>query len=164
MEPCTFSPRPSRTRWCCTRRVRCFDWRPVVTLLLRPLTGVYSPARDSIMRYELSAEREFRGGEICDRLYIAGLSAVLLVAPASAQLIVSTIRGSVTDPTGTPVSGAELKVVNLGTNIQRTVGSNDAGEHEVSDLASGSYRLTATHAGFKTFIADNVILENTQIR
>src|SRR4029077_12395157 len=97
-------------------------------------------------------------------LHICALSAVLLVAPASAQLIVSTIRGSVTDPSGTPVAGAELKVVNLGTNIQRTVTSNYAGEYEVSDLASGSYRLTATHAGFKTFIADNVILENTQIR
>ena len=92
------------------------------------------------------------------------VSAVLLTAPASAQLIVSTIRGSVTDPTGSPVGGAELKVVNLGTNIQRIVASNGAGEYEVSDLASGSYRLTATHAGFKTFIADNVILENTQIR
>jgi Carboxypeptidase regulatory-like domain/TonB dependent receptor len=92
------------------------------------------------------------------------LSAVLLAAPASAQLIVSTIRGSVVDAAGAVVSGAELKVVNLGTNIQRTVTTNDAGEFEVSDLASGSYRLTATHAGFKTFIADNIILENTQIR
>ena len=97
-------------------------------------------------------------------LHIWVLSAVLLVAPASAQLIVSTIRGSVTDAAGAAVVGADLKIVNLGTNIQRTVTSNGEGEYEVSDLASGTYRLTATHAGFKTFIADNVILENTQIR
>jgi hypothetical protein len=87
-----------------------------------------------------------------------------MAPPAPAQLIVSTIRGSVTDAAGAAVAGAELKVVNLGTNIQRTVTSNGEGDYEVSDLASGSYRLTATHAGFKTFVADNVILENTQIR
>ena len=89
---------------------------------------------------------------------------LLVAAPASAQLIVSTIRGSVTDPAGAPVSEAELNVVNLGTNIPRTVRSNAEGEYEVSDLASGSYRLTATRDGFKTFVADNIILENTQIR
>ena len=71
---------------------------------------------------------------------------------------------SVADPAGAPVSEAELKVVNLGTNIPRTVRSNAEGEYEVSDLASGSYRLTATRDGFKTFVADNIILENTQIR
>jgi Carboxypeptidase regulatory-like domain/TonB dependent receptor len=92
------------------------------------------------------------------------LAAVLMAPSGSAQLIVSTIRGSVTDAAGAAVVGAELKVVNLGTNIQRMVNSNDEGEYEVSDLASGSYRLTVTHAGFKTFIADNIILENTQIR
>jgi hypothetical protein len=86
-----------------------------------------------------------------------------MAPPALAQLIVSTIRGSVTDAAGAAVAGAELKVVNLGTNNQRSVTSNGEGEYEVSDLASGSYRLTATHAGFKTFIADNIILENTQI-
>ena len=63
-----------------------------------------------------------------------------------------------------PVADAELKVVNLGTNIVRSVRSNAEGEYEVADLSSGSYRLTATRDGFKTFVADNIILENSQIR
>ncbi len=84
--------------------------------------------------------------------------------PVAAQLIVSTIRGSVTDPSGTPIAGAEITVLNLGTNIQRSVPSNESGDFEVSDLPRGSYRVTAKRAGFKTFVADNVILESTQIR
>ena len=35
---------------------------------------------------------------------------------------------------------------------------------EILDLPRGAYRLTATHPGFKTFIADNVVLESSQVR
>lgn len=96
------------------------------------------------------------------------LGAWILVAlagtPAPAQLIVSTIRGSVTDPTGTAVAGAHVTAVNVGTNIERATLSSDNGDYEISDLVSGTYRVTVARPGFKTFIADNVILENNQIR
>jgi hypothetical protein len=99
------------------------------------------------------------------RFFNTGILGVLLLgSPASAQLIVSTIRGSVSDPTGTAVTGANIKLVNAGTGIQREGISNDQGDYEIPDLPSGNYRVTVTRPGFKVFNVDNVILESTQIR
>ena len=81
-----------------------------------------------------------------------------------AQTTVSTIRGSVTDPSGAAVAGASIEITDLGTGVRRSVPSSATGEFEIADLARGTYRLSATSPGFKTFIADNVILESTQIR
>jgi outer membrane receptor protein involved in Fe transport len=89
---------------------------------------------------------------------------LLLSGSALAQLTVSTIRGSVTDPSGAAAVGAEITVVHQETNIARTVQSNQAGEYEIPDLQRGTYRLTANMAGFKTFIAENIVLEASQIR
>src|SRR6266852_199671 len=92
-------------------------------------------------------------------LYCAGWSTGL-----QGQLFVSTIRGTVADLTGAAVIGAEIKVSNLETNISRSSQTNEEGNFEVPDLPRGTYRLTATHAGFKTSVTDNLILESNQIR
>jgi len=81
-----------------------------------------------------------------------------------AQLTVSTIRGTATDASGAAVTGAMITLVNIGTNIQRSVVTNESGDFEIPDLQRGTYRLTVSHAGFKNWVADNVILESTQIR
>jgi len=50
------------------------------------------------------------------------------------------------------------------TNLTRAVVTTENGDYEILDLPRGSYRLTATHPGFKTFIADRVVLESSQVR
>ena len=89
---------------------------------------------------------------------------LLSVTGCLAQTTVSTIRGSVTDPSGAAVAGAQIEITDLGTNIRRSVPSNQNGEFEIPDLARGTYRLSAVSPGFKTFVADNIILESSQIR
>src|SRR5437016_4497508 len=51
-----------------------------------------------------------------------------------AQLTVSTIRGNAMDASGAAVTGAAITLVNLGTNIQRSVDTNESGEFEIPDL------------------------------
>jgi hypothetical protein len=85
-----------------------------------------------------------------------------LTSPA--QLSTSTIRGHVSDPSGAAVAGAHIKLVNTETAVSRDVLSNTDGDFEIPDLQRGSYRLTVTQAGFKVFIADNIVLETSQIR
>lgn len=93
------------------------------------------------------------------------VTAVLLgLMSCFAQTTVSTIRGSATDPSGAAVPHAQIEIIDLDTNIRRAVPSNDNGEFEVADLPRGTYRLTASSPGFKTFVADNIILESSQIR
>ncbi|MEN6601521.1 MAG: carboxypeptidase regulatory-like domain-containing protein [Bryobacteraceae bacterium] len=80
------------------------------------------------------------------------------------QLTLSTIRGVTQDPSGAVVGGASIRVTSLGTNATREVRTSDSGDFEIPDLPRGTYRLTATAAGFKTFVADDIILEGNQIR
>ena len=59
------------------------------------------------------------------------------------QVALSTIRGSVKDPSGSDVFDAEIKLTNVETNIQRTVRTNQSGDFEFPDVVRGTYRLTA---------------------
>jgi outer membrane receptor protein involved in Fe transport len=95
------------------------------------------------------------------RLFLA-LLAVCTTLPG--QVTLSTVRGTTADPSGGVVPGANIELTNLETNAKRQVKSGDSGDFEVPDLQRGTYRMTVTHAGFKTFVADNIILEGSQIR
>jgi hypothetical protein len=81
-----------------------------------------------------------------------------------AQLTVSTLRGTATDQSGAVVVNARIRVVHQETNLTREVDTNDNGDFEILDLPRGAYKLTATRVGFKTFVADNVLLESSQVR
>ena len=81
-----------------------------------------------------------------------------------AQLTVSTLRGTITDPAGAVVVHAKITALNQETNLTREVFTNGNGDYEIPDLPRGTYRLAATQTGFKTFVADNVVLESSQIR
>src|SRR5262245_20718277 len=85
-------------------------------------------------------------------------------ASVAAQTSVSVIRGTALDSTGAVVVAAEIKLINLRTNLERTVQSNGNGDYEILDLQNGVYRLTATAPGFATFVADDIMLESSQIR
>jgi hypothetical protein len=83
---------------------------------------------------------------------------------AFAQLTTSTIRGHVSDPSGAAVSGARVELTNTGTGIQRDLTTNSGGDFEIPDLQRGTYRLSVSMSGFRNFVADNIILEASQIR
>src|ERR1051326_4301477 len=92
------------------------------------------------------------------------LLSLLSFLPVSAQLTVSTLRGTAVDQTGAVVVDAEIKVVGTETNLSRSVKTNENGDFEIVDLPRGTYRLTGAHPGFKTFVAENIVLESSQIR
>src|SRR6202162_5842469 len=99
------------------------------------------------------------------RLRFCGLLAALVACSTLlGQLTLSTVRGTVIDPTGAVVSAAAITLTNLETNAKRDVKSSDTGDFEIPDLQRGTYRLSATASGFKTFVADDIILEGSQIR
>jgi hypothetical protein len=50
------------------------------------------------------------------------------------------------------------------TNISRSALTDDTGNFEIPFLQPGIYRLTASLSGFKTFVADNIVLESSQVK
>ncbi|MGB9204878.1 MAG: TonB-dependent receptor, partial [Terriglobales bacterium] len=83
------------------------------------------------------------------------LSATLLVG----QTFRGTVLGTVTDPSGAVVAGATVKVKNLGTGLERTTVTSSDGSYSVPELPIGSYSVTVTQTGFKTFVTTGVAVD-----
>jgi hypothetical protein len=98
-------------------------------------------------------------------LCIVAAIAVLAVAlPASAQLVNGTIRGTVTDPTGSVVVGAQVVVKNEGTGLTRTLTTNSAGEYVAPELPVGSYEVSVSAQGFKPTVFRKIALNVSETR
>src|SRR5437879_12504000 len=60
------------------------------------------------------------------------------------------ITGIVTDPTGSSVVGASVKVHNDGTGVDTVLSTNDAGAFTTPPLVLATYSITVDHPGSKT--------------
>src|SRR5215469_18073920 len=77
------------------------------------------------------------------------LSVFLCTGLAFSQGTTALLSGSITDPTGAAVPGAAVTVTNIETDqIVKTI-TNDKGEYALPSMASGTYRIVVTKAGFK---------------
>jgi Carboxypeptidase regulatory-like domain len=95
-------------------------------------------------------------------LVIAGL--LIAVCGVFAQTDLSTIRGAVRDQSGAAPPDAKITITNTETNISREAVTTAEGVFEIPYLSPGVYRLTATGTGFKTFVADKILLTSREIR
>lgn len=76
------------------------------------------------------------------------LVALLLIPTATfAQVVGATLAGTVTDPTGGIVSGANVTIKNLATGIVTVVPTNVAGFYNAPNLQPGEYEVTVATAG-----------------
>jgi hypothetical protein len=95
------------------------------------------------------------------KVLLALCSAVLLsliFSPAVAQTTVSTIEGTVKDPKGSVVAGANVVIKSAALGIERTATSDAEGFYRVTALPAGNYSLTISHTGFATRTFENVEL------
>ncbi len=88
------------------------------------------------------------------------LFAALLFAAAFAfaQVDVTSVTGTVSDPTGAAVPGATVQAVNTATGATLSTTTNDKGIYTIPALPAGGYRVTVSKAGFKTETVENVAL------
>ena len=85
------------------------------------------------------------------------LVAILLFAVAGyGQTFRGGINGTINDPTGAVVAGAEVKATNNATGIPLTTTSTSGGEFSFQDLPLGSYKISVTAAGFSPVTVNNV--------
>ncbi len=86
-----------------------------------------------------------------------------LVPNATGQTILSSITGTVTDPSGAVVPDAQVTVTNEGTGVARSASANPTGVFIVPDLSVGTYRVRVEATGFQTQERTGLILNANRV-
>src|SRR5215470_19351550 len=83
------------------------------------------------------------------------LPVVLLIITSPLSLVAQVDRGSisgtVTDPSGSLVQGAQVQLLSVATSLRRETVTNSAGIYDFPALPLGVYNLTITREGFKSY-------------
>jgi len=81
-------------------------------------------------------------------ILIIGAAVLLLItAPAWAQSFRGSIRGTVTDPSGSVIAGAKVSAKSIGTGLQREATTGSDGGYVLAELPAGEYTVTVESAG-----------------
>ncbi len=86
------------------------------------------------------------------------LVVMLLAASMAWSQATTSLRGTVTDPDGKAVAGANLVLANAESRIERTVTTGNQGEYQFLLVPPGSYTLTVKAAGFRGHEQKNLVL------
>jgi hypothetical protein len=80
------------------------------------------------------------------------------LAFGQSQLGTGAINGTVTDPQGRVVEGAQVKVVNVGTGLERELKSGSEGQFIVPVLPTGEYTVSVQKQGFSPFRQEHLMV------
>ncbi len=101
------------------------------------------------------------GGFLIPCKWAFALSPLVLSASLHAQST-AALSGTVTDPSGALLPGAQIVVHGIATGTDRTVTSDSAGNYAVPSLQPGNYRVTVSAPGFAPYQLTSIALEVDQ--
>ena len=81
-----------------------------------------------------------------------------LACSLPAQETRGMISGTVADPTGAAIVGANVAVTNTETNTATRLTTNSSGYYEAPLLLAGRYEVTVEFSGFKKLVRSNLVL------
>lgn len=82
---------------------------------------------------------------------------LLIFSPkANGQAASGTIIGTVTDPSGAAVLGAQVMVTDVEKGVSFDTTTNESGYYSLTNLTPGNYKVSVASKGFKTFVQTNV--------
>ncbi|MGH9342796.1 MAG: carboxypeptidase regulatory-like domain-containing protein, partial [Terriglobia bacterium] len=99
----------------------------------------------------------------------AVLFSILLIVAGSRLLVAQSgagsIQGTVVDSTGAVIPGASIHVVNEATGVATNTKSNGVGFYQAPELFTGTYKITVTAPGMKTYVTslDLLVAQNAVI-
>ena len=96
------------------------------------------------------------------KLAAASVFALTLATAANAADVNARIRGTVTDPTGALIPNVAVVATNQNTGVRFTTTSSASGDYSFQALPIGTYSISATAPGFKSFSATGITLSIDQ--
>src|SRR5712692_5616594 len=91
-------------------------------------------------------------------LLVTSMLGLLSLNTASAQELRGSVRGVITDSSGSFVVGAQVSLKNISTSIQVQRESNDAGQYLFDFVSPGAYTLNVEMQGFRSFVQENILV------
>ena len=70
----------------------------------------------------------------------------------------TSLRGTVTDSSGSAIRGAKVTVVNSGTGLTRTTATGNDGSYVFAEILPGTYKITIEAQGFSKYEENGVLL------
>jgi hypothetical protein len=95
-------------------------------------------------------------------LRFLSLSALLGAAHLYAQGLTANLSGSVIDPSGSAIPGAEITLTNVAVNQVRTAQSDSNGNFIFTQLLPSTYKLQVSSKGFKRYEQNDIVLTATE--
>lgn len=101
-------------------------------------------------------------------LFSAFLALMVLLSSAMSASVfgqtsnTGTVTGVVQDEKGGLLPGASVKLVNLGTNAERSATTSADGIYEIAQLVPGNYRLEVEAKGFSKYVQEPVVVNVLQ--
>jgi hypothetical protein len=106
-------------------------------------------------------------GKLCRFILALFLVPLMLSLPfvtsTQAQSTGGRIRGTVTDPSGSAVSGAKLQLTNEANGTQREAESGASGEYIFLEVPIGSYQLEISQQGFKKYLHKGLVVNLNEV-
>src|ERR1035438_5602158 len=93
---------------------------------------------------------------------VAFLAMVCTSVPTHAVGPTGKIVGTVTDPSGAPIAGAKVTIIDEGTNESRTDTSDNNGIVTFQILPVGNYTVKVEAAGFEGYLQKGIVLQVDQ--
>ena len=93
---------------------------------------------------------------------LCGLAVLLSMASSLPGQTSGEIAGSVRDPSGAVVAGADVKATNKATGAERTTVTNDSGLYNFPVMQPGVYDVIVTKPGFQSAARNDMTLQVQQ--
>lgn len=87
------------------------------------------------------------------------LCVLFVICVSFAQQISGSVTGTVNDPAGAVIAGAQVKLTNIGTGAAERVTTDQSGNFRFLLLPPGTYAMEVTAPGFKTFRQEGIVVE-----
>ncbi|MEG9437312.1 carboxypeptidase regulatory-like domain-containing protein [Edaphobacter sp. HDX4] len=97
------------------------------------------------------------------RLCLSLVLPAFLACFALAQVEQGRFVGEITDPQGSVVSGATVRLTNTGTNIVQTAVTDGSGNYVITPVPGGEYTLSVSAPGFATTTTSQIVVQVGQI-
>ena len=92
--------------------------------------------------------------------FILVATCLALCIPSFGQVVKGSISGTVTDPQGAVVSGAQVKATNTATGAPLTTTTDGSGLFHFNLIPVGEYKVEVSATGFKTAVQNNILVSS----